>query len=227
MLDEYACWRCGKLVRCEEEPQERVYCKECEAKAKAERQQMLDDYSEIRKRVMFETAYRKMEKAGMYMHEYLDIGKEVYEQVKADDMRLLSGDEIIAAMVLQSNAIDYKANYKIGSYVVDFYIPSMHVILEVDGDRHELHLDRDSARDINLRAILGAEWEVVRIGTKYLEMDPERLPDAIETVYKEKKKLRAKNNGIIPEYYSKRERKHYQSIAPKQTVRVDDWRVRH
>ena len=223
MLNMFICWRCGRDVECETEPQERVYCRECAEKAKEEKKQLLDAYTEIRKKVMFETALRKMEKAGMYMHEYLEISEEVFRQFNADDIKLMSGDEIIAAMVLRSYLIDYKANYRIGSYVVDFLIPSMHVVLEIDGDRHDLRPDKDNARDINLRAMLGEKWEVIRIGTPYLEMNPEKLPDAIEILYAEKKKLREKNNGIIPEYYSKREKRHYAQIAPKKKVSKTRW----
>lgn len=227
MLNEFTCWRCGKAVSFEGEPQTRVYCQECEGQAAKEKEQLLLAYSEIRKQVMFETALRKMEKAGMYMHEYLEISKEVYDLFKVDDIKLLSGDEIIAAMVLKSYMIDFEANYKVGAYVVDFFIPSMKVILEIDGDRHEMRLDRDSARDINIRAILGAEWEVVRIDTRIFEQNPERLPDAIEAVYAEKKRLRKNNNGIIPEYYSKRERKHYAGLSPKKRVKKDAWELRY
>ena len=46
-----------------------------------------------------------------------------------------------------------------------------------------------------------------------------KLPDAIEAVYAEKKRLRKKYNGIIPEYYSKREQKHYATLTPTKKVR--------
>ena len=223
MLNTFMCWRCGRDVELDTEPQERVYCRDCEEKAKEEKQQLLDAYSEIRKKVMFETALRKMEKAGVYMHEYLEISEEVYRQFKLDDIKLLSGDEIIAAMVLKCYLIDYKANYRIGSYVVDFLIPSMRVVLEIDGDRHDLKPESDNARDINIRAILGEKWEVIRIGTQYLEMNPEKLPDAIEALYAEKKKLREQNKGIIPEYFSKREKRHYAQITPKKKVSKNRW----
>ena len=227
MLDEFPCWRCGRLVQFDGEPQMRVYCPECEEEAKKEKEQLLKKYSAIRRDVMMETALRKMEKAGMYMHEYLDISQEIKEEIELDAVKMLSGDEIIAALVLKSNRIEYKANYKVGSYVVDFLIPSMHVVLEIDGDRHALRYENDSARDINLRAILGEKWEVVRVATSVFEKNPEKLPDAIEAIYAEKKKLRAKNNGIIPEYFSKRERKHYAKVVPKEKVKTDSWELRY
>lgn len=215
----FSCWRCGKAVPFDGEPQERLYCPECAKEAEEEKEKLLADYSALRKRVMFETALRKMEKAGVYMQEYQDISKEVFKLFKDADIKLLSGDEIIAAMVLKSYMIDYEANYKIGPYTVDFFIPSMNVVLEIDGDRHEMLYASDNVRDINLRQMLGGAWEVIRISTPLLEKNPEKLPDAIEAVYAEKKRLRKKYNGIIPEYYSKREQKHYATLTPTKKVR--------
>lgn len=227
MPESFACWKCRRMVPFDREPQMRVYCPECAKTEKEEKEKLLRKYSEIRKQVMLETALHKMEKAGMYMHEYLDVSQEVMDEIELDSVKLLSADEVIAALVLKSYNIEYMANYKVGSYMVDFLIPSMHVVLELDGDRHALRYDKDSARDINLRAILGEKWEVVRIGTTIFETNPEKLPDAIEAIYAEKKKLREKNSGIIPEYFSRRERGHYAKISPKEKVWKDDWKVRY
>jgi len=223
MPEIFKCWICGKGVEFETEPQERVYCPDCFAKAQKDRHDLLKEYSSIRKRVMYETALRKMEKAGMYMHEYADIGPIIFDKYRNEDIELLSSDEMIAAMVLESYQIEYEVNKQVGPYKVDFYIPSLYVILEIDGDRHAMNLVQDSKRDMRLREILGARWEVVRIDTKIFEMNPEKLPDAIDEMYKRKKKLREKNNGIIPEYFSKRERKRYEELTPKRTARADNW----
>jgi len=223
MPEKYKCWICGKEVERSREPQERVYCPDCEAKAQKDRHDLLKEYSSIRKRVMYETALRKMEKAGMYMHEYVDIGPIIFDKYQNEDIELLSSDEMIAAMVLESYRIEYEVNKQVGPYKVDFFIPGMCVVLEIDGDRHAMSLVQDSKRDMRLREILGARWEVIRIDTKIFEMNPEKLPDAIEEMYKRKKKLRKENNGIIPEYFSKRERKHYETIAPKRKAKADNW----
>ena len=223
MPDKFKCWMCGKYIELEREPQERVYCPDCVAKAQKDHFDLLKEYSNIRKRIMYETALRKMEKAGMYMHEYAEIGPEIFAKYQSEDIELLSSDEMIAAMVLESYRIEYEVNKQVGPYKVDFYIPNLYVILEIDGDRHAMSLVRDSKRDMRLREILGARWEVVRIDTKIFEMNPEKLPDAIDEMYKRKKKLRKQNNGIIPEYFSKRERKRYESITPKRSAKADNW----
>lgn len=209
MLNVYKCWRCGKDVQRDVEPQVRVYCDTCKEAAEKEHQDLLQRHAYIRRQVMCDTAILKMEKAGMYMHEYYEIAKDITEEVLTQQDRYLSADEIIAAMVLKSYGVEYEVNKRIGKHVVDFYIPSMCVCLEIDGDRHEMHTIKDSRRDIDLRALLGAEWEIIRIKTNYFEKNPEELVNAIEEIYSHKKKLRKDNNGIIPEYFSRREKDLY------------------
>ncbi len=223
MPEKCRCWHCGKELIFEREQQERAYCPECYELAQKDHKELLERYSEIRKRIMFETAIRKMEKAGMYMNDYYGISKEVYSLFKVSGLQFLSSDEMIAAMVLMSNAIEFEVNKKMGPYVVDFFIPEMKVILEIDGDRHAMHYADDNRRDLNLRANLGPEWEVVRVGTTVFEKNPEKLPEAIEAIYNEKKRLRQRYGGILPESYSKRERSHYSKIAPKEKVQKQRW----
>ena len=99
----------------------------------------------------------------------------------------------------------------------------MFVCLEIDGGYHETKRISDSKRDIEIRKLLGDEWEIIRIKTNYLEKDPEKLLDAIDALYAEKKKLRKQNNGIIPEHFSKRERDHYESATEWKKVSAKQW----
>ena len=66
------------------------------------------------------------------------------------------------------------------------------MVFEVDGFLHEKNLYADNERDKEIRKILGADWEVVRIKTKYLEQNAEMLVEAIKAVRDEKKRLRQK-----------------------------------
>ena len=223
----FKCWRCGNTVKLDEDQNERVYCEECQGLVRDEHKDLIRRYADLKRAVMVETAVRKMERAGMYMQDYYDIAKTIKVEIDAKEDRFLSADEIIAAMVLQSYNIEYEANKRIGSYAVDFFLPDMHVCLEIDGDRHESKRISDSKRDIEIRQELGAEWEVIRIKTNYLEKDPEKLLDAIDALYAEKKKLRAQNNGIIPEHFSKRERDHYETAAEWKKVSAKRWGSRY
>lgn len=211
-MDGFKCWHCGKLVDYDGEPQVRVYCEQCEQVVIDERNRILSEHIDRKIRVMHERALREMERGGVYMHEYVDIARDTLAAALKNPEKYLSSDEMICAMVLDSNGYEYEINKRIGKYVVDFYIPELKVILEVDGERHEFKADSDSRRDLELKKALGDSWEVVRIPTKYVEENPEALPDALVKVRDYKRKLRKQYGGYLPEGYSKREQELYKNI---------------
>ena len=210
-LDEYKCWQCGKELTADGwEPQKRVFCEECEKKHREEYQKTVSEYVALKIRVMYERALREMENANCYMHEYYAIAPEILADALETPNKYQSADEMIAAMVLISNGYEFEMQLISGPYNVDIFIPELHVCLEIDGERHEHRADYDSKRDIEIRRTLGDAWEVIRIPTKYMEQNPEALPDAIEASYRQKKKYRKENGGFLPNSYSKREAAHYQ-----------------
>ena len=159
---------------------------------------------------MFETALRTMEKSNKcYMYEYYDDIKDIHEKLKTKQIKVLSSDEIIAAIILSNYRFEYEINYKILNYEVDFYIPELKVCLEIDGDRHKHRVTVDSKRDVNIRTYLGLDWEIVRIPTIFLEQNPEKLVEAIEQVVKDRKKMRKQNHGYTTYNYNRYEDSFY------------------
>lgn len=226
-MPKFTCWRCGESVEYDYKPKERVYCEGCKPLVLAEHKELVRQYADLKRQVMIDTAIRKMERAGLYMDKYLDIAKSIKVEIDAKEDKFLSADEIVAAMVLQVNGIEYEANKRVANYTVDFYIPSKKVCLEIDGDRHESNTIYDSKRDIVVRNELGPDWEVVRIKTNYLGQNPERLIKAIDAIYKEKKKLRMQNGGIIPEHFSRREKDLYAALSRWKKVPEKRWNNRY
>lgn len=214
MIEKYKCWRCGKELTLNHEPQERVYCHECEEKKKEEHEKLISEYSLLKIRVMYENALRTMEKSGKcYMHEYLESANRILEAAISNTENFMSSHEMVVAIVLDNYGFQFNANFKILNYRVDFYIPEFKACLEVDGAQHSYKLEYDSRRDIDIRNVLGSEWEIVRIKTKYIEENPEKIVDAIEALANEKRRLRKKNNGIMPYGFSKRENTLYDSLV--------------
>ena len=68
---------------------------------------------------------------------------------------------------------------------------------------------KDSNRDVEIRRELGEEWEIIRIPTKHIEQNPVKLPEAIQALAKQKRDIRKKNGGFLPQSYSKREAARY------------------
>ena len=72
--------------------------------------------------------------------------------------------------------------YKVGKYQVDFLLPELFVVLEIDGERHAHKKDSDRVRDKDIRKLLGSPWEIIRISTDWLDKDAKKIPEAIEKV---------------------------------------------
>lgn len=212
--EKFPCWYCGEdVLREYSEPVLRVFCNSCVEKFNLEHEELIKEYAKLKIKVMFENALRLMEKSQkVYMHEYYEASKTVYQMATEETEKFMSADEIAVAIVLQEYGFEYKVNYPILSYRVDFYIPELRICLEVDGNLHKYKLEYDSNRDIEIRNTLGHEWEVVRIPTKYIEENPSKIIDGVEQLAKEKRRLRQKNLGIIPIGFSARENKYYEKI---------------
>lgn len=220
LIDSYECWRCEKPVDCDHEPMNRVFCPSCFEAYRAEHKQLVDEYAVLKVRVMHENALRIMEKSGMYMYEYRQAAETVRQQAIADTTAYFSAHEMVTAIVLTEFGYEFTPNYSIAGFRVDFYIPELFVCVEVDGHLHDYKEAYDSSRDIDIRNALGARWEVVRIPTRHIESNPVKIPDAIEALADERRRLRKLNGGIIPESFSKRERKHYANVGEHYTRRV-------
>ena len=207
MLEKHICWYCGKEVELEYEPQRRVFCTECFEKFQKEHEEKVQKYIKLKEEVMYDTALRNMEKAGLYMYEYQESARKMKKLMGEKTGVFRSSDELITAIVLDEYNYDFKINYRVDKYYVDFYIPELKVCLEVDGRLHEYSVKKDSIRDIDIRNYLGLDWEILRIPTKYIEKDPSKIPDILIKMRKEKRRIRKENRGILPEHYSKKRKK--------------------
>ena len=221
-MEIYKCWGCGKDLEFKREPQERIYCEACITKKKERDKKILMQHKKLKSLIMYERALAAMENAGCYMHEYQSAARKVQRKVVEDPNRFFSSDEIITAIVLLEYGYQFGINYPVGKYRVDFYIPEIDICLEIDGDRHKYSGAKDKGRDIEIRNMLGLEWEIVRIPTEYVESKQELLTIAIEKLAEEQRKLRKENSGLLPDNYSIRERSYYSSLLgphPKKTKR--------
>lgn len=216
----YKCWRCGVEHHMETEPTERVFCTDCVSEHRGEHKRVVEEYAGLKIKIMYETALRIMEKAGVYMYEYIEAANLVLAKTESEELKLYSSHEMITAIILENLLYEYYADYAIGKYRVDFYVPELKACVEVDGHLHKGKELYDSNRDIDIRNTLGSDWEVVRIPTKYIEKNPPRIVDAIIALYNKKQELRKEHHGIIPDNFSLREKRHYQKILGHKTRRV-------
>ena len=151
------------------------------------------EYKILRKKMMFESAIENLEKQSLLLWNY----KEAIDTVERFNLENLdkfdSSYEIIAAIILIHNKINTKVHYKINDYEVDFLLPDICVVLEIDGDRHKYKVSTDGVRDYNLQMKLGADWEIIRIKTDYLDKHADRLLSAIYRIMKMRDKEKCGN----------------------------------
>ena len=217
---EVFCWKCGKQIKTfYGEQYTGRFCEGCYEEHASEHKATVTEYLSLKTRIMFERAMRFMEKAGCNMTEYKRYALAVKRHSESNPEEYKSSHEIIAAVVLLKSGCDISMNHKVGSFLVDVFIPEKHVCLEIDGERHTGKELQDSNRDTKIRQALGEEWEVIRIPTKHIEENPDRIPDAIDALYKQKKKLRKQNGGFLPNSYSRREQAKYANAMVYTTVR--------
>lgn len=182
----------------------RQFCEKCYEEHSRKIVDLEEEYGRLKKKLMLERAIRTLEKQHIDLYTIKDIIDQMGEYVEENPQKFDSAPEMIAAIMLIANGFKIKAQYKIDTYTVDFLIPGLKVVLEVDGYLHKFKVSSDSIRDIKIRSILGDDWEVVRIPVKYIEANAKQLVAAILSMKAEKQKIRRENNGVIPGWYSGR-----------------------
>lgn len=205
----YPCWNCESLVSVPRKINTRIFCEGCREEYDKAKAEVLDEYLEKKILVMWERAVNNIEKQEKCsMADYYDEAHYVKELALKDYNKFQSSAEMMAAMELLRKRVKTKVQHKILKYRVDFYLPELKIILEIDGKLHDFRQKKDSNRDVAILAELNANdkgWEITRIPTKYLEENLSQLVPAILALKKEKQKLRRANNGFIPASFSRRD----------------------
>lgn len=190
------CWICGKANATITRPvlvgssfisprpskYHRCYCEKCFGE---ERRKEIDErklYIKLKKREMFRKAVKLLEAQDTDMYEYQEAIDVVSDFIEANVDKFDSSYEVLTAIVLVQNRIYSKMQYKVGKYQVDFLLPDMFVVLEIDGERHKHKKDYDSVRDKEIKKTLGPHWEIIRIPTDRLDKDAKKIPEAIDKV---------------------------------------------
>lgn len=213
----YKCWRCGEPLPEDELKLDwrstegsRAYHTECYALEQADRDKQKSEYLSLKAEMMFERAVHLMElQPKLNINGYYDEAQAVHEIIKSDPGKFQSADEMMTAMELVHRRVKAKPQFKIGKRRVDFLIPSLSVVLEIDGTLHKFKIKKDSQRDIEIMDTLhkiGGNWEIVRVPTDLIEKNLRALIPAVKAVYEKRQKLREENGGFIPPYWSQTSR---------------------
>lgn len=203
------CWECGKeatkvrkqfdidkfygttawtAIEVKPSKYHRCYCESCMKRIEEQEAQEANEYIRLKKRRMFLSACEKLEKQHTDMYEYKEAISVVEDFASNNPDKFDSSYEMLSAIILVHNKIHTKMQQKVGKYQVDFMLPELFCVLEIDGDRHRHRKAYDSKRDMTIKQLLGGDWEVVRIDTEYLDQNAKALPKAIEEVLRHRRK---------------------------------------
>ena len=237
MINKMECWECGKEIEVEVEEyynpsnlkvydkewnarknlHKREYCTECKKEVSETKKEEIREYTILKSKLMIQRAIKLMEIQNIDVYEYQEAIEAVSETFLEDMTKFRSSEEIVATIILVQSGFKLKTNYKIGRYTADIYIPSLTCIVEIDGYMHrneEVKL-KDGNKDIYIRNLLGSEWEIIRIPTKFIDEKAEEIVSAIIELKSKMMELRETNRGFLPYGYSETQNAVYNKILKK------------
>lgn len=153
------CLFCGTVL--DETRKDSYVCEECDYKIKLLKQITKLDSA----RIKIEKSVKK------YLRKNCSYEKErdnVARKIVKEKFQFGSSDETCFALQLEKEHIRYFPNYKIGKYRVDFFLPDMKRIIEIDGELFHTDEDRDFIRERSIMSSVGEEYEIVRIPASYV-----------------------------------------------------------
>ena len=160
----------------------RCYCEKCLKEVEATESKERKLYIKLKKREMFRKAVKVLEDQHTNMYEYKEAIEVVEDFVETNPDKFDSSYEVLTAIILVQNRIHSKMQYRVGKYQVDFLLPELLVVLEIDGERHKHKKEYDSVRDKEIKKMLGPYWEIIRITTDNLDKNAKKIPEAINKV---------------------------------------------
>lgn len=183
-------------------------CKECKTeKALIDKQTSCEESAELKEK-KFKNAVERILKVIKLKDEdkYVTAAEKIHNNLHKAGW-FDSTEEIMVAIELLKNGIKTRHQVKFGNrYRADFVLLELKVVLEVDGVcfHNERTKQKEELRDSLILASLGAEWEVIRITDELINKNITKLLPAIKSIVSERKKVREKNNGLLPYWYTDR-----------------------
>ena len=152
------CMMCGTM-HVEPVESKRFYmCEECKTKMRKIKQlQMLDNAMSLLKKGGSSPYWSKI-KNGYYSEQYMILFNNILDNTYFD-----SKFEVIMAIIFEKNNIPYELHKHIGKRIVDFALPDLKIIVEVDGVLYHQNESEEFLREREIMRDCGEDWEIIRI----------------------------------------------------------------
>lgn len=179
-------------------------CKSCKANMKFLDQEIRKEENHDKKEKKYETALNRIAKVVPKKQAplYLDACDKVHKKLHTSGW-FDSTEEIMVAIELLKNGFKIKHHYRVGGrFEVDFVIPSIKVVLEIEGKIFHSNKSKEKLRDEFIKTVFDEDWEIIRIDTDLINQNIKRLVPAINAVLNKRKQLRKENQGELPDWYA-------------------------
>lgn len=196
------CDICGNSVYTWKVRDELTYkCKKCRELDRINENEKRDPLNRLEDERRLEIAIEYLETKRI-LEQYsnaLDIvGKNLYKKGWFQ-----SSNEILVALELIRKGIEARHQVKMGRWRVDFLLPELKVVLEVDGSlfHNKSTKEKEKLRDNLIISTLGPGWEVIRIKDEMIKKNIQKLVPAIKRVKKERNRIRSSYKKL-PDWYN-------------------------
>lgn len=152
-------------------------CDKCENKIRMiKKMEMIDKAQiELEKR----TGKMKSFKQKREMSRYVE---PVKERVMNGIDNFSSMPEAVVAIQMERIGLKYETQKEIAGRKVDFIIPEIKIILEIDGELYHTDEDKMFLRDRQIMSAVGEKWEIVHIQTQQIPKYTWNLREALPHV---------------------------------------------
>jgi very-short-patch-repair endonuclease len=106
-------------------------------------------------------------------------GNSIEVQTAARAMRrepTIAEDRLWQALRGEALGVRFRRQHPVGRFILDFWCPAARLVVEVDGDIHDLQKERDAART---EALAGFDYHVIRFRNSEVMDD---LPDVLQRI---------------------------------------------
>lgn len=153
-------------------------CKRCKAPIVVNNETLHD-----KKEKKFKDAVKRIEKVTKINSSYQKAIDLIYKNLHRKSW-FQSTEEIMVAIELLRHNIKTIHQQKIDRYKIDFVLPDLKIILEVDGEIYHNDITKQGIRDGTIILRLGLDWKVLRVPTKKINKNITKLKKLIDETLK-------------------------------------------
>lgn len=112
-----------------------------------------------------------------------------------------SMQEVMVAIQLENQNIQYETQKEINGKKVDFFIKDMNIILEVDGELYHKDKQKEIDRDIEILKNLNKNFEIVHIDADSVPRNTWNLKEALPFIVEERNEQKLYRNSKLDTYF--------------------------